>query len=72
MTNQRRDLLSHLLLAWLQSIGLALPVCALLGLSGFQTYVLITVSVLLLLLELSRLMEIHFSLYIHTMHLPYL
>lgn len=62
MTNRWREHLTHLLLAWLQSIGLALPVCALLGLSGFQPYILITVSVLLLLLEFSRLNRIVFRI----------
>lgn len=60
MTEQKRDLLTHLLLAWLQSIGLSLPLCALLGLSGFVPYVIVSVSVLLPLLELSRLHKLAF------------
>ena len=55
MTDRQKTFLIHLLLAWLQSVGLSLPVCALLGLSGFAPYVFVSVSVLLPLLELSRL-----------------
>lgn len=60
MKDHHRELLTHFLLTVFQATGLILPVCSMFGLSEFISYGIVTISILLPLLELSRLSKFTF------------